>query len=108
MGHLRPLDCWRVALKEGAAGTVMGALLSLLILTFSRLWESISSDVALTVAISLPIVSLWANVLGGLLPLISARCGLNPAVTSAPLMTTIVDSSGLVIYFYVAKLVMGL
>lgn len=51
-------------------------------------------------------VSLWANVLGGIFPLISAHMGVNPAVTSAPLMTTVVDSSGLVIYFYVARLVM--
>lgn len=39
-------------------------------------------------AISLPIVSLWANLLGGLFPLLSAKYGYNPAVTSAPLMTT--------------------
>lgn len=52
------------------------------------------------------LVSLWANVLGGVFPLLSARFGFNPAVTSAPLMTTVVDSSGLIIYFYIAKIVM--
>lgn len=53
------------------------------------------------------IVSVWANILGGLFRLVSVHMGLNPAATSAPLMTTVVDSSGLVIYFYVAKLTMG-
>ncbi len=50
----------------------------------------------------MPLVSAWANMLGGLLPLLSVYLGYNPAVTSAPLMTTVVDSSGLVIYFMVA------
>lgn len=50
-------------------------------------------QVGLTVAISLPIVSLWANFLGGVFPLMSAHYGYNPAVTSAPLMTTVVDST---------------
>jgi Mg/Co/Ni transporter MgtE len=52
------------------------------------------------------IVSLWANLLGGVFPLISQRLGFNPAITSAPLMTTVVDSSGLLIYFFIAKLIM--
>lgn len=108
LGHLRPSDYFRVALKEGAAGAFMGSVLGALILTFSRIWESISDEVAVTVAISLPLVSLWANILGGVLPLVSARFGFNPAVTSAPLMTTVVDSSGLIIYFFIARLVMHL
>jgi Mg/Co/Ni transporter MgtE len=56
----------------------------------------------------LQIVSCWANLLGGLFPLLSVQMGLNPAVTSAPLMTTCVDSTGLLIYFLVAKVVMGI
>lgn len=49
--------------------------------------------VGLVVAVSLPLVSLWANLLGGLFPLLAVWMGYNPAVTSAPLMTTVVDSS---------------
>lgn len=52
------------------------------------------------------IVSLWANLLGGVFPLLSAHYGYNPAVTSAPLMTTVVDSTGLLIYFLIAKWIM--
>lgn len=162
MGHLKPGDYLKVLLKEAAAGTIMGSLLGLIILGFSVIWHSISPQVGLVVAISLPVrqwgcagrglggghsaewadawqaswgkpacrgtcrrptrkprpcpsnlrprtqvVSLWANMLGGVFPLLSAKAGLNPAVTSAPLMTTVVDSSGLVIYFYVARVVMG-
>lgn len=64
--------------------------------------SGLTPAVGLTVAISLPVVSLWANCLGGLFPLLSARFGFNPAVVAAPLMTTVVDSSGLVIYFWCA------
>ena len=42
-----------------------------------------------------------------MLPLLAARAGFNPALTSAPLMTTIIDSSGLLIYFFVAQLYLG-
>ncbi|KAL6768900.1 MGTE1 [Auxenochlorella protothecoides x Auxenochlorella symbiontica] len=106
LGHVKPSDYLRVMAKEAGAGTFMGAMLGLMILGFSFLWDSISTQVGLVVAISLPLVSLWANVLGGVFPLLSARFGFNPAVTSAPLMTTVVDSSGLIIYFYIAKIVM--
>ena len=85
----------------------MGGMLGALIYLFSFCWSGMTVAVGLTVAIALPVVSLWANILGGVFPLISARLGFNPAVTSAPLMTTVVDSTGLIIYFCVARAVMG-
>ncbi|GAB4822701.1 hypothetical protein N2152v2_009747 [Parachlorella kessleri] len=103
LGQLRPSDVLLVIQKEAIAGAVMGGGLGLLIFVFSFLWSGMSSEVGLTVAIALPVVSIWANILGGVFPLLSARFGFNPAVTSAPLMTTVVDSSGLVIYFLIAK-----
>jgi Mg/Co/Ni transporter MgtE len=69
-------------------------------------WDGLDPIVGLVVAISLPLVSLWANMLGGVLPLAATHLGYNPAVTTAPLMTTIVDSSGLVVYFLTAKAIM--
>ena len=55
----------------------------------------VSFNVGVVVCISLPLVSLWANLLGAALPLLAARLRRNPAVTSAPLMTTVIDSTGL-------------
>jgi magnesium transporter len=49
------------------------------------------------------VVSLWSNGLGALLTLSSAKIKLDPAMTSAPLVTTIVDTTGLVLYFIIAK-----
>ncbi|KAK3250225.1 hypothetical protein CYMTET_40381 [Cymbomonas tetramitiformis] len=84
----------------------MGAGLGLITFLLSFLWDGISPRVGVAVGVSLPVVSLWANCLGGLFPLCATWLGYNPAVTSAPLMTTVVDSSGLVIYFLVAKWVL--
>ncbi|EFN54495.1 hypothetical protein CHLNCDRAFT_135185 [Chlorella variabilis] len=108
LGHLRPSDWMMVVWKECAAGTVMGGGLGVVIMAFCYLWSGISTQVGVTVAISLPVVSLWANLLGGVFPLLSSHLGFNPAVTSAPLMTTVVDSTGLILYFGIAKAVMGI
>ncbi|EEH55937.1 Mg2+ transporter-e family [Micromonas pusilla CCMP1545] len=99
-------DAWVVVYKESAAGFVMGAFLGVLVYLLALCWDGLDPIVGLVVAISLPLVSLWANMLGGVLPLAATHLGYNPAVTTAPLMTTIVDSSGLVIYFLTAKAIM--
>mmetsp|Transcript_5108 Transcript_5108/g.6941 ORF Transcript_5108/g.6941 Transcript_5108/m.6941 type:complete len:198 (+) Transcript_5108:97-690(+) len=106
LGHLKPKHLMFVMAKESSAGLLMGAGLGVLIFLISLVWDGISPRVGVTVAISLPVVSLWANLLGGVFPLVAVWFGYNPAVTSAPLMTTVVDSSGLVIYFLIAKMVL--
>jgi Mg/Co/Ni transporter MgtE len=56
---------------------------------------------------ALQVVSVWSNGLGAFLTLASSKLHLDPAMTSAPLMTTIVDTTGLVIYFLIAEAVMS-
>jgi cation transporter-like permease len=80
-----------------------GALLGLAILGASFAWDGISTQVGATVAVALPLVSLWANGLGAALTLLADRLKLDPAVTSVPAMTTIIDSTGLIVYFHVAR-----
>lgn len=101
-------DIPRVVLKEAGAGCMMGAILGLAILGFSCVWSGISTQVGATVAIALPLVSAWANGLGALFTLLADRYRFDPAVTSVPLVTTIVDSTGLVLYFFVAKWMLGI
>eukprot|EP00879_Flechtneria_rotunda_P009902 GHRR01010355.1.p1 GENE.GHRR01010355.1~~GHRR01010355.1.p1 ORF type:complete len:220 (+),score=53.57 GHRR01010355.1:778-1437(+) len=100
-------DVVRVVAKEATAGCMMGAVLGLCILAFSWVWSGISLQVGAAVSIALPLVSLWANGLGALLTLLADRLHFDPAVTSVPFMTTIVDSTGLIIYFYIAKWMLG-
>ena len=95
-------DMLHVIFKESVAGFLMGLGLGLVIYILAIYWNGLEVKIGLVVCISMPLVSAWANMLGGLLPLLSVYLGYNPAVTSAPLMTTVVDSSGLVIYFIVA------
>jgi len=101
-------DAMKVVLKEAGAGCLMGGVLGLVILGFSCVWSGISIQVGATVAMALPLVSLWANGLGAFLTLLADRLKFDPAVTSVPFMTTIVDSTGLVIYFYIAKWMLGI
>ncbi len=51
---------------------------------------------------------LWANVLGALLPLIATRLKIDPTVVSGPVMSTLVDATGLFIYFTIARIIIGL
>lgn len=93
----------KVVAKEATAGAIMGAGLGLAILCISLVTHISSPEVGLVVAVTMPVVSLWSNGLGAFLTLASAKLKLDPAMTSAPLMTTIVDTTGLVIYFVIAQ-----
>jgi magnesium transporter len=64
-------------------------------------------QIAMTVGFSLVGVVLWGNTIGSLFPLILKRVGLDPAVSSAPFVATLVDITGLVIYFTVASILLG-
>ena len=63
---------------------------------------------AATVAITILAICTWSTTVGSLVPILADRFGIDPAVLSAPLITTLVDATGLVIYFSIAKLVLGL
>ena len=107
LGEINQRDWLMATAKEGLAGTLMGCMLGCGVFSFSFIYPGFEPKVALTVAVSLPIISLWANTLGVALPLLAQRLRLNPAVTAAPLMTTIVDATGLLIYFFIAKYIIG-
>ena len=59
------------------------------------------------VGITLVLICVWAATVGGTMPLLAKRLGIDPAVVSAPMVTTFVDATGLVIYFLIAKAVLG-
>jgi magnesium transporter len=62
---------------------------------------------ALTIAASILGIILWANGLGALLPILAARLRIDPALVSGPVMTTILDATGLLIYFSLAQMILG-
>jgi magnesium transporter len=104
---------WLVMRREILSGLALGLILGSIGFLriaiwsqFSHLYDPQPMLVALTVAISLVGIVLWGTLSGSMLPFILKRLGLDPATSSAPFVATLVDVTGLMIYFTVAKLVL--
>jgi magnesium transporter len=113
LGELRLGDLKRVILRELSTGFVLGCVLALIGMTRILLWQAIWKTygphyaiVALTVGLSLVGVVLFGAVAGSMLPFLLRWLRLDPASASAPFVATLVDVTGLVIYFSVASVVM--
>lgn len=75
--------------------------------TRALMWDT-GTAVALTVAVSICAIVIWANILGSVLPIIANRLRIDPTVVSGPAMSTLVDATGLFIYFTVAGIILAL
>ena len=113
LGEVRLRDWWRVMRREFAAGLALGSILGMIGLLRILLWPTRAALygehyvlIAITVAISLVGVVLWGTISGSMLPLIMRRLGFDPASASAPFVATLVDVTGLVIYFTVASVIL--
>jgi magnesium transporter len=112
--EVRLRDWWQVAARELPSGLLLGALLGAIGFARIQLWQTIGlanygaghTLLALTVAISLIGVVTFGTLVGAMLPFMLKRVGLDPASASAPLVATLVDVTGLVIYFTVALLML--
>ncbi|HYA29168.1 MAG TPA: magnesium transporter [Acidobacteriota bacterium] len=114
LGEVRIRDWWRVIRRELATGLGLGSILASIGLVRILLWQVMFNSygehyflVASTVALSLVGVVLWGSVAGSILPFILRGLGFDPASASAPFVATLVDVTGLVIYFTVAAVVLG-
>jgi len=107
VGEVAPRDALRVFWHEVCTGLVMGVVMSLAAFCYALLWDS-GQDLALVVSLSISAILLWAVGMGALLPLVAARAGMDPTVVSGPMMSTLVDATGLLIYFSIARVVLGL
>ena len=114
LGEIRVRDWFRVIRRELATGLGLGLILASIGLIRILLWQLLFNSygehymlVALTVAFSLVGVVLWGAVAGSILPFILRGLGFDPASASAPFVATLVDVTGLVIYFSVAAIVLS-
>jgi magnesium transporter len=112
--EIRLRDWWRVMRREVAAGVALGAILGAIALGRILLWpnrEALYGEhyflVGLTVACSLIGIVLWGTLTGSMLPFIMRRLGFDPAASSAPFVATLVDVTGLIIYFSVALVILS-
>lgn len=113
LGEIRLRDWWRVIKRELAAGLTLGTILGIIGISRILLWHTLRGTygphylvVALTIGCSLVGVVMFGTTAGSMLPFILRRCGLDPASASAPFVATLVDVTGLVIYFSVANIIL--
>jgi magnesium transporter len=110
VGEITLKDWWRVMRREILSGLLLGSVLGLIgfirIVLWSQLFPAVYGPhylpIAYAVGISLVGVVLWGTLSGSMLPLLLKRLGADPAVSSAPFVATLVDVTGLIIYFSVA------
>ncbi|MFM9371364.1 magnesium transporter [Streptomyces sp. Da 82-17] len=105
VGEVRGSDLLKVIWRECRVGLVLGGLLAVLGVIVGTLF--VGADVAVVVGITLVLICGWAATIGGTMPLLAKRLRIDPAVVSAPMVTTLVDATGLIIYFATAKAVLG-
>ncbi|MBC9177320.1 magnesium transporter [Pseudoroseomonas ludipueritiae] len=114
LGQVRLRDWWRVAMREVPTGLALGGILGLLGIGRIALWQQLGiydygehwALVALTVGLGLLGIVLFGSLTGSMLPFALQRLGFDPASASAPFVATLVDVTGLVIYFSVALMVL--
>jgi magnesium transporter len=107
IGEVHFRDIWRVFSRELLTGLILGAVMALAGFLRAVTWGT-SMDLALTVAFSLCALVLWANLIGMLLPLLAHRFHIDPTVISGPLVSILVDTTGLLLYFTLARLILRL
>ncbi|HEY5960191.1 MAG TPA: magnesium transporter [Polyangiaceae bacterium] len=113
LGEVAVKDWWRIVRRELSAGFALGMILAAIGLVRILAWQSFFGtygahylEVAFTVAASLVGVVTWGTLAGSMLPFVIRRLGFDPASASAPFVATLVDVSGLMIYFNVAQVIL--
>lgn len=113
LGEVRLRDWWRVMRREIVTGLGLGLILAAIGIGRIVIWEALFHSygphhfrIALCVAASLIGVVLWGSLVGSMLPFALRRVGLDPATASAPFVATLVDVTGLIIYFSTARMIL--
>lgn len=106
LGEVGVRHAWRVVLREAMTGVLVGLLVAPVAFGQALLWKA-PFALALTVSVTMFSICVWSTTVASLVPILAQRFGVDPAVLSAPLITTLVDATGLIIYFTIAKVILG-
>jgi magnesium transporter len=106
LNDVRPGDVLRVVLRETSVGLLLGGVLAGL--SYVPVFLFAGAAMAAIVALTLLTICTLATLVGSMMPLLAERVGVDPAVASAPLVTTIIDATGLLVYFLIANLFLQL
>lgn len=112
LGELKLRNWWYVMRKEIFSGLILGAILGIIGFVRIFIWQEAGLYdygthwpwIAASVSVSLVFIVLWGTLSGSMIPFILKKCGLDPATASAPFVATLVDVTGLIIYFSIAAL----
>ncbi len=107
VGEVRFKDTWRLLWHEARTGLMLGALMGLVGVVRALMWNS-PMALAITVGVALFTIVVWANIIGSILPPLADHLHIDPTVISGPVMSTLVDATGLMIYFTVARIILHL
>jgi magnesium transporter len=113
LGEIKLRDWWKIMLRELPSGLVLGSILGLMGIARILLWQHLGIGqyphpnlLAVTIGVALVGVVTFGSLAGSMLPFVLQRLGFDPASASAPFVATLVDVTGLSIYFYVALLIL--
>jgi magnesium transporter len=106
LGEIGVQHAWKVVTREATTGFLVGALLSVVAFGLGYFMTH-SFTIALTIALTVVAICVWSTAVGALIPLGAHRVGVDPAVLSAPMISTLVDATGLLIYLTIAKLILS-
>ena len=114
LGEIKLRDWWKILLRELPSGLMLGAILGLMGIARILIWQQLGiahyphpNLLALTIGVALVGVVTFGSLAGSMLPFVLQRLGFDPASASAPFVATLVDVTGLSIYFYVALLILS-
>jgi magnesium transporter len=114
LGEVRLAHWWQVLSREALCGLALGVVLAAIGLARILAWQGLfgsygsqATQLAAIVAVSLVGVVLWGTLSGAMLPFVLRSFGMDPAGASAPLVATVVDVTGIIIYFTVARALLG-
>ena len=103
LGDLQVGQWGKIVIKELLLGILLGASLGVALYFRAYIMDG-AREISIVAGTAIFFVVLWANLIGALLPVILMKVKVDPALVSSPLITTIIDSTGLLIYFNIARL----
>ena len=113
LGEVKLRDWFKIMRWEILSGLLLGCILGIVGFARVTIWSTVSNIygahyllIALTISLALIGVVMWGSLMGAMLPFILRRAGVDPATSSAPLVATLVDVTGIIIYFHVAMWVL--
>lgn len=106
LGEIGMRNAWRVVLREATTGAIVGFAVGVVAFVQAVLLWRTPLPLALTVSVTMFAICVWSTSVGSLVPILADRLGIDPAVLSAPLISTLVDATGLIIYLTIARMIL--